>query len=633
MNSLFDLIPSPVSKHDWVPEAPPPLDDRVKEIELDCETNGLRWWAGDRPIGIAIRLPNGKAQYLPWGHAGGNLDEGQVKRWAQRELRGKRITNLNTRFDVHMLYQWGVDLEAQGCEVSDVAHYAALLDDHRRYLSLESIGQDYLGRGKVQANLDKTRMAEYHAGFAQEYACGDVLLVHDLKEKMWPKMTAEDLHRVRALEDQVIFVVCEMERNGAKIDVELLTRWLTESQKALEKCLWDIFNEVGFKVNPGSVANKVRLFKHLGLPLTLTPDGTPSFTNEILKIYEAEHTAVRNLRRAARLASLRSKYLIPYSRKVDANGILRYALHQLRAQKDEWDESDGSGTVSGRFSSTALNDEEGVNIQQVLKVAKQRILFGYDEGDESHDDELFLIRQLFIPEEGEHLSADAMQIEYRTFASYAGTPSVVEAYKKDPLTSFHKFVWGLVKEHKALPYRAQKDLNFAKLYGAGLTKMALMLEFITKEEFLELKAQKARRTHPKLRETLEVDRIYNRVLPEVAPLLKKASDLAASRGYVRTILGRRMRFPNKARLHKALNGVIQGTAADINKQKLVELHRERRTTGFKMRFTVHDEVDGDNRRGPEGKKMIADILDSQSFNLRVPILWDVATGKNWKECK
>src|SRR5580765_754672 len=111
--SLLDVLDDDASRlrpNDWVPREPPTLDG-IHDIQIDTETTGLRWWDGDRPIGISICLPDGTTQYLPWGHrGGGNLDEATVKRWALNELKGKRITNLNTRFDIHMLRAWGVDL-------------------------------------------------------------------------------------------------------------------------------------------------------------------------------------------------------------------------------------------------------------------------------------------------------------------------------------------------------------------------------------------------------------------------------------------------------------------------------------------------------------------------------------------
>jgi DNA polymerase-1 len=129
----------------------------------------------------------------------------------------------------------------------------------------------------------------------------------------------------------------------------------------------------------------------------------------------------------------------------------------------------------------------------------------------------------------------------------------------------------------------------------------------------------------------EVLDIYRRVVPGADDVLKQAKDQAETEGFVTTILGRRTRFKDGNRSHKAVNAIIQGTAADIMKQKLVEVHAARKDTGFLLRFTVHDEVDGDVPN-IEAAKKVEDILNFQSFPLRIPILWDVATGRNWKEC-
>src|SRR6266851_1824839 len=139
--SLYDTLhPTRLTAHStWEPDTPPSLDG-IHEIALNFETTGLKWFDQDRPIALSLGLPDGRSFYLPWGHrGGGNLSEDMVKHWAQRELRCKLIVNINTRFDVHMARVWGVDLESQGNEVSDVSHYAALLDDHRQHLSLDSL--------------------------------------------------------------------------------------------------------------------------------------------------------------------------------------------------------------------------------------------------------------------------------------------------------------------------------------------------------------------------------------------------------------------------------------------------------------------------------------------------------------
>lgn len=642
--NLWDTIVNSTST--WVPQAPPDLS-QYHHIELDTETTGLKWFEKDRPIGIAIYYGD-KTQYLPWGHNGGNLDESVVKGWAQRELRGKRITNLNTRFDIHMLREWGIDLEAQGCEVSDVGHYAALLDDHRKSFSLDNIAKDYLGVGKIEG-LDKTRMASYHAGDVAAYAENDVKLVHQLKDKMWPLLDEQDLQQVRELEDKVIYVVCEMEKNGSPIDLELLEKWISQSQKQYESYIWELSREVGFQVNPDSPQDQKRIFEKLKIPLEFTTAGRPSFTDAILK--RIEHPTIKLMRKAGKLSSLRSKFLTNTKKNLDSHGILRYALHQLRATRDETSENP-VGTVTGRFSSSEITPSFGINIQQRSKPSKQRVSFGFNEKDSSHDDEIFLIRKLHIPQKGMWLSSDMRQVEYRLFASYANNPSVVDAYKENPLLSFHEFMHEKLRAFKEeITYGRTKDCNFAKVYGAGLGKLALMMGFITSAEFERLRKEKAKYNHPKYREAIEIEQLYNQVLPEVKGLLKEASHLAmpkcnehcnlsdelhqrlSHRGYVKTLMGRRSRFPEGHRIHKALNSVIQGGGGDVLKQKCVELHENRKETGFLLRFCVHDEIDGDVPN-KEAAQKVANILNSQSFpQIRIPLLWETGIGPNWAECE
>jgi DNA polymerase-1 len=586
---LFELI-TPENK--WEPPQPPCLDG-VDEIALDCETDGLKWWGGNLPVGIAVGTPDGRRWYLPWRHAGGNLDEDTVKRWARTELKGKRIVNLNTRFDTHMMYQWGVDLEAQGCTFGDVGHYAALLDDHRRSFSLENISQDYLQRGKVKG-LDPTRMTEYHAGDVASYAMTDVDLVLELEEQMWSQLTDQELHTVRKLEDALIPVVCEMERNMAPINQEKLLDWKHKTAESIASLTWQVAKDIGFAPDVMRAKDMARVFSTLHIPVTeFTPTGQPSFTDAVLK--KIQHPTIQDIRRITKLTSLRSKYLVPFDER-RTGSYLGYALHQLR--------SDEGGTVSGRFSSSKLDSETGHNVQQVMAVEKQIDALGPD----------FLIRELYIPENGAlWLAADAAQIEYRLFAHYSASPDILKAYAANPRVSYHELVWEMVKEFKPnILYKPLKNFNFAMVYGAGMAKISSMLDM------------------PRA-ESDKLVRDYNYRFPEVARLLALASRTAETRGYVKTILGRRSRFPNRERLHKAINAVIQGSAADIMKIKLVELHQARKQTGFIMRFTVHDEVCGD---APDmgSVRQVEQILNRQSIPLRVPILWDADTGEHWAGC-
>jgi hypothetical protein len=154
--TLFDMsgaLPeTPARLRDWQPKAPTPIPSDVKDVYVDFETFGLRWDKGDQPGGVAV-LHAGQPQgeYYPWAHRQGpNLDREQVLNYLRTELKGKRITNLNTRFEVHMAKNAGCDFEAAGCEVSDVAHYAALLDDHRRTFNQEALVDAYLFDGEAK---------------------------------------------------------------------------------------------------------------------------------------------------------------------------------------------------------------------------------------------------------------------------------------------------------------------------------------------------------------------------------------------------------------------------------------------------------------------------------------------------
>src|SRR5262249_44840259 len=144
---------------------------------------------------------------------------------------------------------------------------------------------------------------------------------------------------------------------------------------------------------------------------------------------------------------------------------------------DDAEFGEKAGVGFGRFSSTGLSQTEGTNIQQTIKVAAQKKIFGDN----------YIVREAHIPgtDGYDYLSADAMQIEYRLFVHEANNPKTIKAYEDDPDMSFHKYMHEIVKAYQPdFSYRQQKDLNFAKLYCAGIKKMAWMLEFISKDEFI-----------------------------------------------------------------------------------------------------------------------------------------------------
>lgn len=598
----------------YVPDEPPDLTG-IDEVVLNFATDGLDWIGGNRPGGVTVSSMDGQlCRFLPFRFLSGNLDEGQVKRWAQEQLRNKKIYNAKTKFDVHMAWVWGVDLEAQGCRFSDIQHTAALLDDHTKRVGLDVLQPIYLPDLPPVARVDERRHLEHHAAEVAERERYTAGLVWRLRDAMYPEIDKQELRAVQDLEDSVIPAVVEMEKNGSPIDMELLERYGRECTAEHGRLMMEVSQEAGFAFEHTD-KGWTRLIEHLRLTV---PD---SFSEAVLN--EVDHPLIRKGQKAKQYAQLNSKIFDAYPAHI-RDGILRYEINQLA--------SDDGGTRSGRFSI-------GI-VQQVPNAGNHKAAFG---------DELFP-RRLFIPGAGRYLEADAAQIEFRLLVHYSGNKALLQAYRNDPKMSFHRAMQTKLQTYKPnMLYEHTKAYNFAAQYGARSIKLAIMMGFITEREGAEIRQAK-RWDDPRLNLIKEIETAYKQAHPEAGELLDRAGHLAKSkcdeycrkgdklhrefqhRGFVKTLVGRRSRFPTNFKTYIGLNRVLQGSGADIMKQKLVELHDARKDTGFVMRITNHDAVLGDALT-PETDGKVATILDKQSFPLKVPIIWEVGTGGNWAECK
>jgi DNA polymerase I len=623
---------SPV--YDWAPQSPPDLS-AFPVISLDTETTGLDK-DKDKPVGISFCTTSGLCQYLPFGHAGGNLDKATVVEWARKELRDKYIVGANISYDARMLRNIGVDLEAQGCRLHDIQHDAALLDEYRRSFSLESMGQDFVGRGKKVLNsagvkIDVGGMAKHHSGFVGPYAEEDARLTLDVYNALAPKIVAEGLDKVQRLEDDLQWVNISIETNGARLDVGKLEKWRKEVRKQLEDELLTLRTSGGSKIpfgfTPNSSKKWAALFRNLELPERLL-DEEEGYTADFLKT--VKDPIVQRAFHIKRLQSMLSKYLDKYSEGRDAKtgiphmygDLLRFNLFPLR--------NDTEGTVSGRYSSA------NVNVQQVMSVEKQI----KEMGDEH------IIRELFIPDSGySFFACDASQIEFRLFAHYSGDKALQAAYSTDPKTDFYLAVAAITGQSRS----HAKITSLGKLYCMGLEKLAGNLGLNCKcgvglachcklaENGWEHKLTCGRRpeTHmpdcPAL-QAMSVAKQYDEKFPAAKALSKLASNTAKERGFVTTLLGRRQRFNGTRGIHSALNRIIQGSAADLFKTKLLNVYRERKTLGIhKLRMPVHDEATGDFDLTCAGK--LQEFFNQQDFDLKVPIRWELGYGENWRDCK
>jgi DNA polymerase I-like protein with 3'-5' exonuclease and polymerase domains len=616
----------------YIADDPPELSG-IDAVVLNFATDGADWTKGARPVGVTVSTLDGLlTRFLPFRFQyGGNLDEAAVKRWACEQLRGKKIINANTRFDMHMAREWGVDLEAHGCTFSDIQHTAALLDDQRgkyrkdgrKPFALDTLALDYLPGNVEVGRVDESRHHEHHASEVAVRERYTAQVVGRLRDVMYPELEKQELLDVQQLEDDVIPAVVEMEKNGSPLDLALLEQYHAECNERHDKLLSEVHAECGFPFDHTAKGWQA-LFERLGLPPT---DG-----NAEAIIAGIDHPIVRKAHLAAQYASLDSKTFKAYRDAVGADGIMRFDINQLKG--------DDGGTVSGRFSIGY--------VQQVPNHDNHFAVFG---------DELFP-RALFVPGSGQYLEADAMQIEQRLLVHYMDNRKLIAEYADDmnrlargeEPVSYHKVTWKMLKEYKPdMLYGHTKNYNFAFQYGAKSIKLAVMMGFITTDEGDEIRRMK-RWDDPRLKTTKEIEAIYRKMMPEAGALLDRASHLAKPacdefckrgdalhrqlphRGYVKTLVGRRSRFAGNSKTYIGLNRVLQGTGADIMKRKLAELHRERKHTGFVMRLTIHDAVGGDATL-PETRSRVSEILNAQSYALKVPILWSTKSGPNWAECK
>lgn len=557
---------------------------QVDHISLDTETTGLDRHGSDLPVGVSIASDAGD-HYFSFGHQSeNNCTVAKFRTWAKRELRGKKVSLVNPSLDLHMLKKIGVNAEVLRVVPRGVQYKCALIDEKRREYDLDSMARDFLGKLKKEAPCKPEDIWKAPGSLISDYAKYDARLTLELDRHFEPKILKQDLGRVAQLEDDLIFPVLHMELQGAILDVPKLHRWDAEVSEAILK----LTKALG-GLNPNAPSQMEERFTSLGFTsYNLTAkSGRPTFDKNNLKLYrqvgnpkvQALCDAVLALRA---VISLKSKSTEKFSAAV-VGDILRYHLHQCR--------TGDNGTVSGRFSASR------VNIQQVSSPDKQ-----------DHATMRWIIRELFLPSQGASwLCADASQIEFRLFAHYSGSKRLQKAYRDDPDTDFH----AVIAEMTSLIRKLAKNVNFGMVYGMGRAKYARDMQIPMDEADVFFDQ-------------------YDERFPEAKGLMSRAMNVARKRGYVKTLLGRRRRFEDGRMLHAALNAVLQGSAADIMKLKIVKLYREMKHLDFNLRFTVHDEVDGDifNLDRVED---IKGLLNEQEFDLTVPITWNVGTGLNWKE--
>lgn len=587
-------------------------------IVIDTETNGLDTHY-NQTLGVVVTvIENGKIKsgYYPYGHDGGpQYAKRDVMEWLDREVRGKKIAFHHSHYDIGMLLNDGLDLRKYGNQVRDTMIDGPLLDADGFY-SLDAMAAKYIGKAeqKVKLTIPKDEFELHPSHAVGTYAEQDGTLTMKLLYKTSKEIERRGLTNIRNIELDCVPAVVEMVRNGLKLDREKLFRWIDEVSVCQKQTLKEID---GISPNSGIALKKA--FDERGIRYQYNwtcenhdkPESWAGFAPQTCPKCEAEikeptsphfgkayllkekHPFARNVLKARQYHKLLNTFLKPWSEQVTDDGTLYFQLHQLRDR----DRSGGTtGTVSGRFSASMMYG--GAQPQQIWNVENQLEEIGDD----------FIVRELFVAEHPDLwvCSWDASQIEYRVFAHFSGAATIIDAYKNNPDLDYHQIVADEVLGGRISRKKA-KNINFGKLFGMGYAKLARQLQCSRSE-------------------AIDMYNLYDEMLPEAKDTINKFSRQASKDRVVRTLRGREFTFPPGARnAYIAMNRVVQGTAADLNKEALKRIYDS--NILHKMRLTVHDEIMGDiesKQKAELGRELLEDVK-----GVKVPILWKTDVGKSW----
>ena len=605
---------------EWVQPSSFPDLSKYDEIAIDLETKdpelkkmgpGMFREVGNI-VGFAVAVENWSG-YFPIRHeGGGNMDIRMVLNWI-KEVLNTPATKIfhNAMYDVCWLKSEGLNINGK---IVDTMIATSLIDENRMRYDLNSVAKQYTGLSKNESSLTeaaqawgidpKAEMYKLPAMYVGEYAEKDAEITLALWQELKKEINHQDLNSIFDLETNLFPCLVEMKAKGVRVDLDHAKTVEKNLIKTENNMLQSIKDEVGFIPDLWAARSIAKVFDHLKLDYPRTEKTkAPSFTKNFLKNH---NNFIINLINNARQANkARTTFMESIFRYVH-KGRIHADINQLR--------SEFGGTITGRFSMTHPN------LQQIPKS-------GTDMGNQ--------LRTIFVPEEGHTWGCfDYSQQEPRLVVHYAcltelpGSEEFKEKYKNDFSTDFHK----IVSEMADIPRDKAKTINLGKFYGMGKNK--LKGELGVPDE-----------------EASRIIRQYDSRVPFVKQLMNHASDRAERRGQIRTLLGRLCHFhlwePSQFGVHKplsheaalqehgpgikraftykALNKLIQGSAADMIKKAMLDLYKEK----IIPLIQIHDELNISIKDKAESDKVI-EIMEN-AVSLEVPNKVDYEKGKHWGE--
>jgi len=604
------------------PESFPDLSD-AKYIAIDLETkdpdlkskgSGAIQGHGEI-VGFAVAV-DGWSGYYPIAHeGGGNMDRRIVLEWFKKVCATDAVKIFhNAMYDVCWIRAYGIPINGH---IIDTMVMASLIDENRLWYTLNSISYDYLREVKDEKALQqaaeswgidpKKELYKLPAMYVGNYAEKDAELTLELFKVLSREISKQNLTNIFDLETQLFPCLIDMKFKGVCVDVERAHKLKQQLSKQEEELLLAVKKETGQDVQIWAARSIAKAFDKLSLPYARTEKtNSPSFTKNFLSTHQ--HPMVKNIAKAREINKAHTTF-IDTILKHQYRGRIHADINPIR--------SDQGGTVTGRFSYS------NPNLQQIPARNK-------DLGP--------MIRSLFIPEKNHKWGCfDYSQQEPRLVVHYAATTepicfdnsvsNIVDKFK-DNSVDFHQTVADMANISRT----QAKTINLGLFYGMGKAKLQAELGLNTRDEAENLFNQ------------------YHQNVPFVRDLMNYTSKTAQTSGSIGTLLGRRCRFNKwepaqfgmhkpmeyeeaertygrgrirRAFTYKALNKLIQGSAADMTKKAMVDLYNE----GVIPHIQIHDELDISVESDDAAKKII-DIMEN-AVTLEVPNKVDYESGKTW----
>jgi DNA polymerase-1 len=593
--------PAAARSEPWKPEA---IEARVRALRAQA-AGGLALLPlveGDHPrrarlVGVGLAARDGSFCYVPLAHESGpNATAAQLDAWLGGALADPAVPKLgeDLKRDALALEAVGLSLPLPGGGALLDAHVLSCLCDPERDHSVEGMVRDFLGVAPpAPAAGRRPRLASLPVE-AGAYAARGAAALFPLVEAMRAQLESREQWGVyETLERPLIEVLLDMERSGIAVDVAALQAMARQAAEEIAALRAELIALAGEEINLDSGPQVARvLFETLGLkPRGRTPGGALSTRQEVLEELAATHSFPRRLLEYRALTKLQSTYFEALPAEVDpADGRVHTSYEQ-------------AGAATGRLSSSHPN--------------LQNIPMRTERGR--------LIRRAFVAPPGAVLvGADYSQIELRVMAHLSEDPALVAAFAsgEDVHASTARRVFGVRGGVDPTLRSRAKVVNFGVMYGMGARSLSQQMGIPLAEA-----------------QTFIGD--YFRAFAKVREFLDRTVEEARSRGYVRTLLGRRRYLPGLESAHgaersfaarAAINAPIQGSAADLMKLAMTRVHAvlKRRFPSARLLLQVHDELLLESPAAEADAVAAAVRAEMEGcFPLRVPLVVSVGSGRTW----